>query len=234
MTTAGCWSPRTRMATCTGTADAGRARRRGSHPGLADTVPVRQRPRVPPQCSPTHSAMSVSLPATRGPTTPRPAARSNASTRPETLARQQPSRRHPRGTASPARPVPAALQPPAPPPRRRPPVPRRRLVARPQERTRQPTPRHTHPHLARHRHGGRVCIGNRYLISVGDTYERLPATIVLTGITCQRHVTYSTVRGGRPGRARGGRGRRPGRRAARGRRRTSDRRAATRSAGRRS
>ena len=32
--------------------------------------------------------------------------------------------------------------------------------------------------------GGRVCAGTPLLISVGAAYERLPATIVLTGATC--------------------------------------------------
>jgi transposase InsO family protein len=46
--------------------------------------------------------------------------------------------------------------------------------------------------------GGRVCAGQRYLISVGAAYERLPATIVLTGNTCHvfaagRHVRRFTI-----------------------------------------
>jgi transposase InsO family protein len=46
--------------------------------------------------------------------------------------------------------------------------------------------------------GGRVCAGTRYLISVGAAYERLPATIVLTGTTCHvfvagRHIRRFTI-----------------------------------------
>jgi transposase InsO family protein len=46
--------------------------------------------------------------------------------------------------------------------------------------------------------GGRVCAGTHYLISVGAAYERLPATIVLTGDTCHvfaagRHVRRFTI-----------------------------------------
>jgi transposase InsO family protein len=46
--------------------------------------------------------------------------------------------------------------------------------------------------------GGRVCAGHRYLISVGATHERLPATIVLTGNTCHvfaagRHIRRLTI-----------------------------------------
>ena len=46
--------------------------------------------------------------------------------------------------------------------------------------------------------GGRVCAGHRYLISVGAAYERLPATIVLTGTTCHvfvagRHIRRFTI-----------------------------------------
>jgi transposase InsO family protein len=46
--------------------------------------------------------------------------------------------------------------------------------------------------------GGRVCCGKSYLISVGAAYERLPATVVLTGTTCHvfaagRHVRRLTI-----------------------------------------
>jgi transposase InsO family protein len=46
--------------------------------------------------------------------------------------------------------------------------------------------------------GGRVCAGQRYLISVGAAYERLPATIVLTGTTCHvfaagHHIRRFTI-----------------------------------------
>jgi transposase InsO family protein len=46
--------------------------------------------------------------------------------------------------------------------------------------------------------GGRVCCGKSYLIAVGAAYERLPATVVLTGTTCHvfaagRHVRRLTI-----------------------------------------